>query len=86
MMTDEHQLLERLFAAEVEHGLGLRRAPQVQSGSLAAQRLAASGMVEATYLVIGRDAIGPIVATGWTLTHRGRIAYCETCEPDETQH
>jgi hypothetical protein len=65
------KLLERTFAAEVEGRLPF------QTKSKSIHSLAHKGMVEEMTRTFGQDRFGPITVIGWTLTHRGRIAYCE---------
>lgn len=70
------QMLERIFTAEIEGRLPF------QSKSKQIQRLAEEGYVEPMTRSFGSDRFGEMVATGYALTHAGRIAYCESCKDD----
>lgn len=54
-----------------------------QSKSKLLTELKEMGMVEPLNAVFGSGAFA-VHVSGWNLTHRGRIAYCETCEDDAT--
>lgn len=64
--------LERVFTAEISGLLPF------QSRAKLFRELCESGHLE-TMTVVIRGA----VVRGYSLTHRGRIAYCETCREDE---
>lgn len=69
--------LEKVFEAEIHGRL-------FQSKAKIYKQLEADGMVTFERQELGRDRFGAIAVEGWALTHRGRIAYCETCtEPPE---
>lgn len=71
--------LERVFAREIEGGV-------LQSKAKIYPTLEADGMVEHGTLILGRDRFGVISVKGWSLTHKGRIAYCAACKDlPETQ-
>ncbi len=64
------RILERVFDAEI-HG----RLP-FQSKSKEVERMCDEGWLEPT-----EQKFGPYVTVrGFTLTHAGRIAYCESCK------
>lgn len=71
------QILERVFIAEVENRLPF------QSKSKQVQRLVDEGYIEPMTRSFGRDRFGEISATGYALTHAGRITYCESCKDPE---
>lgn len=61
--------LERVYAAEIENRLPL------QSSALVFHQLLADGMVD-----VDRVQHGPVIVSGWCLTHAGRFAYCSAQE------
>jgi hypothetical protein len=72
MKRSDLKMLERAFALEIQGGL-------LQSRSRQAKRLAEDGYLES---ISWQDNAGPFRMTieGYQLTHKGRMAYCETCK------
>lgn len=77
MTKRDLKMLERIFTAEIEGHLPF------QSKSKQMTELHEAGMIEPMTRTFGRDRFGAIEATGWTLTHAGRLAYCESCKDVE---
>lgn len=73
MTKADLKFLERIFTAEIEGRLPF------QSKSKQLPRLEREGLVEPMTRSFGTDRFGTITAMGWTLTHAGRLAYCESC-------
>jgi hypothetical protein len=72
MTKSDLDLLGRIFAAEVEHRL------PYQSRAAAYKRLEAGGFVQR-----GEETLRgwpPVTVSGWYLTHKGRMAYRESCK------
>lgn len=67
--------LERIFAREIS-GSPL---PILQSRAKIYEKLAGDGMVIRTEIRVKGEA----KVSGWLLTHRGRIAYCEWASEQE---
>lgn len=65
--------LERVFEAEIEGRLPF------QSKAKIYDKLHEEGMVEPMTRKLGSDHFGPIVISGWQLTHLGRLFYCTSC-------
>lgn len=73
-MTQKHlKILESIFDMEVSSRLPF------QSKSKLLTELEQMGMVEPMNAVFGSGAFA-VHVSGWNLTHRGRIAYCDTCK------
>lgn len=68
------KILERAFAAEIEGRLPF------QCRSKLAKELVESGHLQEMVRRFGTGALAVKVA-GYSLTHLGRILYCETCGP-----
>lgn len=66
--------LEKLFAAEIENRLPF------QTRAKWIEKMAADGYVEPLTMDLGRDRFGPIMVSGWQLTHAGRLLYCMSCD------
>ena len=71
MKKTELDFLERVFAAEIEGRL-------YQTKSKLAKQMESDGYVFATTKRLGYDRFGTIEVSGYCLTDRGRIAYCES--------
>lgn len=63
--------LEKIFTAEIQGRLPF------QSTSKAMAELVEDGWIEPMTRTFGRDRFGAITATGYQLTARGHITYCE---------
>lgn len=74
----QNEMLERLFAAEVEGRLPF------QSKAAMLKRLEAQGLVQRMTREFPADRFGPIKVEGWCLTLLGNFTYCMTC-PDPSQ-
>jgi hypothetical protein len=72
MTKSDLKLLEHIFSAEIEGRL------PYQSKAAAYKRLETYGLVE--HVEIALPGILPVIIPGWILTHKGRIAYCESCK------
>lgn len=84
MKARELKALERIFSGEI---VGW---PLIESDAQIYSQLARDGYVErgsATIYGNGHSVIDrmPMKIEGWALTHKGRIAYCESCKdtPDQ---
>ena len=72
MAKSVFNMLERVFAAEVEN-----RLPYQTKSKLAVE------MEEFGYLELGSERMGVVTVSGYYLTHAGRLAYCEECRDVE---
>ena len=72
MAKSVFNMLERVFAAEVEN-----RLPYQTKSKLAVE------MEEFGYLELGSERMGVVTVSGYHLTHAGRLAYCEECRDVE---
>ena len=70
MTNAQYKLLEKVFAAEIEGRIHPSKDKRYKV-------LEAEGCVEHVFHQVGKDRFGPIVVTGWALTHKGRIIYCQ---------
>lgn len=77
MTKRDLQILERIFSAEIDGRLPF------QSNSKNMQRLADEGYIEPMTRRLGIDRFGAIDVSGWTLTHLGRMTYCNSCKDEE---
>lgn len=74
----ELKMLERIFAAEIDHALRESTVPFCfQSNSKLISAMAEKQLVEEVKYTLGGRF--PMTITGWQLTERGRITYCATC-------
>lgn len=69
--------LEKVFAAEIEGRLPF------QSKAKVFQRLKDEGLVEPMERRFGSDRFGPIIMSGYQLTHAGRLMYCLSCDDEK---
>ena len=77
MTKAELQMLEKLFAAEVDAALsGNALLGVVQSKSRLMLKLEADGYVKRVRLELKPDRLGAVVIDGWQLTVAGNAAYC----------
>ena len=72
MTKAKMKALERVWIAEVENRLPL------QSSALVFHQLHADGMVD-----VDRVKHGPVIVSGWCLTHAGRLTYCLAAGDDK---
>lgn len=70
----EWALLSKVFAAEIEGRHVL------QSKARGYANLETLGLVVRSTVTLGRDRFGAIEVSGWALTPRGHILYCEACQ------
>ena len=82
MNAADMKILERAFALEVETALsnmeyGVDLPPLLQTKSRRAYALAERGYLKYTEHRLGGRF--PVKIAGFTLTEKGRQAYCETC-------
>lgn len=70
-------MLGRIFEAEI-----FGRLP-FQSKSKHMTELHEAGLIEPMTRNLGRDRFGSMDVSGWTLTHAGRFAYCDSCKDVE---
>ena len=75
----ENQMLERLFAAEIEGRLPF------QSKAAMLKRLEAKGLVQRMKREFPPDRFGPIVVEGWCLTLLGNMTYCMSCDEPKSK-
>ncbi len=75
MTKKDFKLLERVFEREIGGCI-------LQSKSKEYNRLENEGMVFATEINL-TDQRFPVIIHGWTLTHKGRIAYCNECSKEK---
>ena len=66
--------LEKVFGAEI-------RGRMLQSKARIYALLEEEEYVKQTTEIYGAGERFPVTATGWVLTHKGRIVYCESCGP-----
>ncbi len=71
--------LEKVFAAEIDGRLPFQSKATIYRDMLAA------GLVEIVVATFGKGAMA-VTVSGYALTHRGRIIYCQSCkEADDVQ-
>ena len=73
MTKAELNMLERLFAAEIEGRL-------LQSKSKLLSKLESEGYVQRAKREFQADRFGRIVVEGWCLTLLGNMTYCFSCD------
>lgn len=73
----EYLALEKCFSAEIAHALEKHPLP-FQSKAKVMDQLESRGFVVKVSEIIGGRF--PVAINGWTLTERGRLAYCLNCE------
>jgi hypothetical protein len=69
--------LERVWVAEIEGRLPL------QSRAKIYEKLRNEGLVHPMTTTVAVDRFGPMMISGWELTHAGRFLYCLTCSPPQ---
>jgi len=75
MNKREFDFLEKCFVAELEGRL-------YQSKSKLAKYLESIDAVVLVRRKVGRDALGDIIVTGYTLTYFGNWSYCQSCDKE----
>jgi len=74
----EMKMLEKMFASEIAQAFYHKSLPRCfQSKAKILDAMQEKGLVDAVEFTLGGQF--PMTIHGWILTHRGRIAYCETC-------
>jgi hypothetical protein len=75
------ELLGKVFAEEI--AAAFRHGPPIMQfrPSKALDSLVERGMLEPVETTLGGRF--PVVVKGYVLTHRGRLAYCESCVEEE---
>lgn len=74
----ELKVLERIFASEVKMAMSDKGYLPVQLRSKHLRQLQARGYVESVKVTL--KGYPPCTVEGWALTHRGNLAYCESCK------
>ncbi len=74
-------LLEKAFAAEIEHAIEKKGSGLLHKKSKIADQLVTDGYLQwVSFTLPGRF---PVTVSGYALTEFGRITYCFSCEEDD---
>jgi hypothetical protein len=72
----ELNMLEKIFAAEIEHGMRNTSLPFCyQSKAKIMDKLKEKDLIAPITFKVGNDAMA-VTISGWALTHSGRFTYC----------